>query len=183
MDPCFWLVPQLGPVNCEKNGQHTKMLSTWFFYFARFGIISMLWHSNRKLSCSHSTIPHSMYIQCTINVYSMCIQCVFNVYSICIQWTFNVHSMCFQYVFNVYSLYIQCLFNVHSLCIQWLTIYLLFSIGKLTYSHTPNLEMLSHLKIGFQWKWPSLTWNLSYFNEKCHNKNNCSFQWTYFSLN
>jgi len=78
------------------------------------------------------------------NVYSMCIQCVFNVYSMCIQCVFNVYSMCIQCVFNVYSMYIQYTFNIHSM---FSYVFIICLSGQwLTYSHTPNLEMLSHLK-------------------------------------
>ena len=93
---------------------------------------------------------YSIYIQCLtkqyFNVYSMYIQCTFNVYSMCVQCVFNVYSMCIQCTFNVYSMYIQCVFNVHSIYIQCLTIHLIFGLCNLTYFHTPNLEMLSHLK-------------------------------------
>ena len=62
--------------------------------------------------------------------------------------------------FNVYSMYIQCLsmpiqcpFNVYSMymcmCIQCFTCYLAYA-NLPTDSHTQNLEMLLHLKIGSQ---------------------------------
>ena len=90
-----------------------------------------------------------MTIQYTIYLYLICIapcfaifQCVFNVYSMCIQCVFNVHSMYIQYIFNIHSIYIQCLamYSLFALVITPLLTYLL------TDSHTPNLEMLSHLK-------------------------------------
>jgi len=71
---------------------------------------------------------HSMLIQCLFNVYSMSILCLFNAHSICIQCTFNVQLICIQYTFNCFIFLI------------WLNGY------RPTDSHTPNLEMLSHLK-------------------------------------
>ena len=51
---------------------------------------------------------------------------------------FNVYSMYIQYIFNIHSMYIQCTFNIS---VIWL-----MQTHFLTPSHTPNLEMLSHLK-------------------------------------
>ena len=56
---------------------------------------------------------------------------------------FNVHSMSIQCLCNVQ--YIQYIFN--SIYIQCLAIYWLFAVMILTDSLTPNLEILSHLKI------------------------------------
>ena len=52
---------------------------------------------------------------------------------------------------NVYSMSFQCAINVFSMCIQY-PIFSIFYVSdandsySLTSSHTPNLEMLSHLK-------------------------------------
>ena len=57
-------------------------------------------------------------------------------------------SMCIQCVFIVYSMCIQCLFNVHSMSIQCIY-YEANDSFLLIHSHTPSLEMPSHLKMDF----------------------------------
>ena len=52
--------------------------------------------------------------------------------------------------FNVHSMFFQCTFTIYSINIQCLAIYSMFALMILTLwlfdSHTPNLELLSHLK-------------------------------------
>ena len=114
-------------------------------------------------------------IYCTMfcNI-SMCIQCILNVYSICIQCVFNVYLMWIQCVFNVYSMYFQCILNIYyddangwylftklqpcsyisTFCVAIVYLYINFEANDshlLTHCHTPNLEMLSHLKRYVRW--------------------------------
>ena len=93
--------------------------------------------------------PCFAIFQCVFNVHLMYIQCIFNKHSIiaicryqmCIAPFFAI----FQCVFNVHSMYIKCTFNVHLMFNNRPAIWLI-QTDLLTHSHTPNLEMLSHLK-------------------------------------